>query len=215
MSAPPIIAPHGGNLVDRALTGHPRRTAFEEAHALPRLTLSDRNLADVECIATGIYSPLEGFVTEDAYVSIVEEMHLPNGLAWTIPVTLQIEASASTKCQIGRDVALAAENGEIVAVLTITSKYEPNQEHEATRVYGTSEMAHPCVAAMFAEGSIYLGGPITLVGEIPPDPEFPSYRKTPAQTRESFERRGWHSVVAFQTRNPIHRAHEFITKSAL
>ncbi len=210
-----LIAPHGGTLIDRTLSGVARRRAFEEAHALPRLHLSERNIADLECIATGVYSPLEGFVSEEEYDAIIDHMRLPNGLAWTVPVTLQIEASASGKCAIGSDIALASPNGHIVAVMTIASKYEPDQEREATHVYGAAERAHPGVAAMYDEGSVYLGGPIRLVGEIPREDNFDANRLTPIETREKFERRGWKSVVAFQTRNPIHRAHEFITKAAL
>ena len=209
-----LIEPHGKTLVNRYLKGVKGQDLFERAHALPRITLSKRNLADVECIASGIYSPLEGFVTEAEYNSIVDTMRLTNGLAWSIPVTLQIAESESQKCNVGGELALAHPNGDIVAVMTIESKFTPDQDHEAQQVYATTEDAHPGVAAMRAEGPVYLGGPITVVKEIPYD-KFLEYRLTPEQTRAAFAERGWKTVVAFQTRNPIHRAHEYITKTAL
>ena len=209
-----LISPHGGQLVNRKLDGAGRQDAFEQAHALPRITLSQRNIADIECIATGVYSPLTGFVNEDEYTSIVDNMRLTSGLAWSIPVTLQIAESEAGKCNVGGQIALAHPNGEIVAVMTIESKFTPDQDHEAQQVYTTAEDAHPGVKAMRAEGPVYLGGPIEVVNTIPYD-KFLEYRLTPEQTRAAFAEKGWNTVVAFQTRNPIHRAHEYITKTAL
>jgi sulfate adenylyltransferase len=209
-----LIQPHGGHLIDRTLKGIERQTAFENAHALPRLTLSQRNLADIECIATGIYSPLEGFVEEEEYYSIVNEMHLSNGLAWSIPVTLQVPEALAAKCRLDSEIALEHPNGEILAVMSVTSKFKPNQNEESEKIYLTTEEAHPGVKAMRAEGEVYLGGPITLVNAIPYS-DFQDYRLTPVTTRAEFAERQWDTVVAFQTRNPIHRAHEYITKIAL
>ena len=209
-----LIEPHGKQLINRSLEGNERQDAFEQAHALPRITLSKRNIADLQCIATGIYSPLEGFVNETEYNLIVNDMRLSNGLAWSIPVTLQIPESEAEKCRLDSQIALAHPNGDILAVMTVESKFTPDQDHEAQKVYLTTEDAHPGVKAMKAEGSVYLGGPITLVNEIPYD-NFQEYRLSPVQTRLEFANREWNTVVAFQTRNPIHRAHEYITKTAL
>lgn len=209
-----LIQPHGGTLVDHSLRGYERQTAFENAHALPSLTLSKRNLADLECIATGVYSPLKGFVNEEDYYNIVNDMHLSSGLAWTIPVALQIPEVVSEKYKLDTEIALAHPNGDILAVMSITSKFKPDQDYEAKKVYGTTEAAHPGVSAMRAEGEVYLGGAITLVNTIPHN-DFQNYRLTPAATRAEFAKRQWDTVVAFQTRNPIHRAHEYITKIAL
>ena len=209
-----LIQPHGGKLVDRSLQGLKRQTAFENAHALPRLTLSQRNLADIECIATGVYSPLEGFVDEEEYYNIVNNMRLGNGLAWSIPVTLQVSEALSQKCRLDSEIALAHPNGDILAVMTITSKFKPDQDYEAKKVYLTTEDTHPGVRAMRAEGEVYLGGSITLVNTIGHN-DFQDYRFTPAATRSEFVKRQWNTVVAFQTRNPIHRAHEYITKIAI
>ena len=208
------MQPHGGTLVDRTLSGNERRDAFENAHALPRVELSERAIADLECIATGVYSPLEGFMTETDYAAVVENKRLPSGLAWTIPVALQLDEARGTRVPVDAHIALALPNGDIVATMLVTSKYRPDQDREAKHVFRTTEQAHPGVATMLGEGPVYLGGPITLVDKIPHD-DFLEHRLTPAQTRAAFVEREWKTVVAFQTRNPIHRAHEYITKTAL
>ncbi|MBV9646296.1 MAG: sulfate adenylyltransferase [Candidatus Eremiobacteraeota bacterium] len=209
-----MIHPHGGMLVDRTLSGRERQDAFENAHALPRIELSERGVADLECIATGVYSPLEGFMPEHDYTSVIDQRRLPSGVAWTIPVALQVDEDRGTRVPVDAHVALALPDGDIVATMLVTSKYRPSQAHEAHRVFRTTDQDHPGVATMFGEGPVYLGGPVTLVADIPHD-EFLEYRLTPRQTRAAFEEREWNTVVAFQTRNPIHRAHEYITKTAL
>lgn len=204
-----LIPPHGGSLVD--LRSQQPKTDFERAKTLPQLPLSSRNLADLECLATGIYSPLEGFVDEATYTSIVSDMRLLNGLAWSVPVSLQV-ADAS-QYPLSSDIALTWQ-GEILAILHLSSKFSPDQDREAVQVYGTDDGAHPGVAAVKEAGKHYLGGKVTLLKDIPHE-DFLAYRLTPQQTRAAFIERGWHSVVAFQTRNPIHRAHEYLTKVAL
>ncbi len=208
------ISPHGNNLVDRNLHGYKRQEAFENAHALPRLTLSPRNLADLICIATGIYSPLEGFASETTYLGIVNNMRLPDGKAWSIPITLQIPEEGNEKYNLDSEIALCNENSDILATMTINSKFKPDQMHEAKKVYGTEDSNHPGVAAMQNAGSVYLGGPISVVTDLPKG-EFSNYSFTPQETRAEFIKHEWSSVVAFQTRNPIHRAHEYLTKAAL
>ncbi|MBW4636188.1 MAG: sulfate adenylyltransferase [Iphinoe sp. HA4291-MV1] len=209
-----LIQPHGGTLVNRSLYDYERQTAIEYAYTLPQLTLSQRNLADIECIATGVYSPLQGFVNEEDYYNIVNDMHLSNGLAWTIPVTLQIPEMVSDKYKLDTEIALVHPNGDILAVMSITNKFKPDQDYEAEKVYGTTKDAHPGVSVMRAEGEIYLGGSITLINTIPHN-DFQNYRLPPTITRAEFTERQWNTIVAFQTRNPIHRAHEYITKIAL
>ena len=209
-----MLAPHGGKLIDLSLTGAARREAFEGAHALPRIELSDRAVADLECIATGVYSPLEGFMTETEYRSVIGSRRLPRGLAWTVPVALQLDEARGTRVPVDAEVALAHPNGTILATMVVTSKYRPDQTAEANAVFRTAEEKHPGVATMLGEGPVYLGGPVKLVSEVPHD-DFQQYRRTPKMLRELFEGRGWKTIVAFQTRNPIHRAHEYITKVAL
>ena len=211
--AKPLITPHGGTLVDRVLTGNERDDAVKRAQNLPQLELSERNLADLECLATGIYSPLEGFVSEANYTSIVDTMRLSNGTVWSIPITLQVKEAAAEQYPAGQEIALTS-GGEILAVMNVTDVYRPDQAREAQQVYRTDDSKHPGVAAMMGAGSVYLGGPISLVGELPKG-EFGAYKFYPKETRAKFEEKGWHTIVAFQTRNPIHRAHEYITKIAL
>jgi sulfate adenylyltransferase len=209
-----LIQPHGGQLINCYLHAKQREITLERAYSLPRLILSARNLADLECIATGVYSPLNGFVSEQDYDSIVKNMRLSNGLAWTIPVTLQIPEFISDNYQLETEIALAHPNNEILAVMLITSKFKPDQEIEAQKVYLTTEDAHPGIKALHGEGEVYLGGPIKLINPIPHD-TFLSYRLAPEASRSEFQKRRWKSIAAFQTRNPIHRAHEYITKTAL
>jgi sulfate adenylyltransferase len=209
-----LIQPHGGKLINCHLFEQERQQNLFKASNLPRLTLSARNLADLECIATGVYSPLEGFVDEQEYNSIVKDMRLTNGLAWSIPVTLQVSESIANQYQLDTEIALTHPNGAILAVMAITSKFKPDQDLEAKKVYGTNDEAHPGIQAMRQEGEVYLGGAIKVINPIPYE-DFLSYRLTPEATRAEFARREWNTVVAFQTRNPIHRAHEYITKIAL
>ena len=209
-----LIQPHGGKLVDRYLTESKSEFANSIDRSLPKFHLSARNLADLECIATGVYSPLTGFVTESEYESIVQNLRLPNGLAWSIPVTLQMPAAEADKYQLDTDIALVHPNGDIVAVMSVTSKYQPSQQREAKAVYQTTDSKHPGIQAMLAEGEVYLGGPIAMVNSINHQ-DFLEFRLTPEMTRQIFMELQWQTIAAFQTRNPIHRAHEYITKIAL
>ena len=208
------IFPHGNKLVNREDCEIQVQNIKEYVHSLPRLTLSQRNLADLECIATGVYSPLEGFVNEADYHNIVNHMRLSNGLAWSIPVTLQIPEAEAPKYQLDREIALAHPQGDILAVMNVTSKFKPDQDYEAQKVYLTTDEKHPGVKAMRTEGEVYLGGSIHQIKAIPHH-DFLEYRLTPKITRAEFALRQWNTIVAFQTRNPIHRAHEYITKIAL
>jgi len=209
-----LIQPHGSMLVERYLPEEERQRTLETVRALPQLTLSERNLADLECIATGVYSPLEGFVGEQDYDAIVNEMRLSNGLAWSIPVSLQVQEAEAEQYKLDSDIVLAHPNGSLLAVMTITSKYQPDRQREAEQVYKTTAEDHPGVKALLTEGTVYLGGPITQLYPTPYS-DFLEFRLTPRATRQIFEARQWYEIAAFQTRNPIHRSHEYITKIAL
>jgi sulfate adenylyltransferase len=204
-----MIQPHGGHLVNRYLV-----ETDERSQPAIELVLSARNLADLECLAMGIYSPLDGFVGAQDYHTIVKDMRLANGLAWSIPVTLQVPNTEAERYPLDTEIALVHPNGQWLATMTITSKFQPNQELEAHQVYGTTDEAHPGVQSMKAEGAVYLGGPIEIVTPIAHS-EFHQFRLTPMETRRQFALRNWETIAAFQTRNPIHRAHEYITKVAL
>ena len=209
-----IISPHGGHLVNRDFSNETSHNINEYARNLPRLILSQRNLADLECIATGVYSPLKGFVNETEYYSILNHMRLTNGLAWTIPVTLQIPEAEAAKYQLDSEIALVHPQGDILAVMSVTSKFKPDRDYEAQKIYLTTDEKHPGVKLICTEGEVYLGGSIQQIKTISHD-KFLEYRLIPKVTRAEFTLRQWNTVVAFQTRNPIHRAHEYITKIAL
>lgn len=208
-----LIAPHGGKLVDRVVRGEERKALLERSKGLERIELNDRNLADLECIATGVYSPLEGYMEESDYRLVVREMRLSSGLPWTIPIALPVAEEVAGRLSLDDEVALIWKT-EVLAVMRVASIYRPDKTEEAQKVYRTDDTRHPGVAALRASGPVYLGGPLYLVNPIP-HKKFHTYRLTPAETRAEFARRGWKTVAAFQTRNPIHRAHEYLQKVAL
>jgi sulfate adenylyltransferase len=208
-----LINPHGGILVNREVTGRERERLIEEAARLPALRLGVRAVSDLELIATGAYSPLEGFMGEADYVSVRDHMRLTGGLAWSLPVTLAAVEEEWRALDAGRDVALY-QGKRLLGVLHLAEKFRRDTAREAEQVYRTTDDAHPGVRALYAEGEWLLGGRVSLVSR-PEHPAFSAYWKDPAETRELFRQRGWRRVVAFQTRNPVHRAHEYIQKCAL
>jgi ATP sulfurylase len=176
--------------------------------------LDERAAADVENIAVGAFSPLKGFMTSKDYLRVVREMRLENGLVWSVPITLAVSRAQAETIRIGAEMTLKMPDGRSVAILEVSDKFVPDKEAEAREVYRTTDDKHPGVAYLKSSGDVYIGGEIR-VWERPFAPEFPLYHRDPAQTRELFQSRGWTTVVGFQTRNPIHRAHEYITKCAL
>lgn len=204
-----LPTPLGGSLVRRIW--RPGQD-FDPAELVgrPRLELGSRSLADLEMIATGAYSPLTGFVGAADYLSIIEHLRLADGTPWSLPITLPVTPEQAAGLS-GRVVL--THGGEPVGTLDIEEKYAAQKSLEAREVYRTEEEAHPGVAALYAQGDVYLAGPVTLF-EVPRG-EFPRAHRTPAEVREVIEARGWRSTVAFQTRNPIHRAHEYLQKVAL
>ncbi|GIK29691.1 MAG: sulfate adenylyltransferase [Chloroflexi bacterium] len=207
------IAPHGGTLIDRLVTGADAAPYLDRANAAPRVTLNEVSLSDLELIAIGVASPLTGFMDSATYNSVVKDMHLPNGLPWTIPITLPVSAEQAASLRVGDDVALVNERGEIVGLLELSEKFTYDKQVEAANVYRTTEEAHPGVARMYAWGDTYLAGDVWMLTE--PTPSFPHIYKTPRETRALFAANGWRRIVAFQTRNPVHRAHEYLMKCAL
>jgi sulfate adenylyltransferase len=212
IAPPDPIAPHGGALVD--LMGDAEDLATEAAN-LPKLVISRRELSDLEMLATGALSPLTGFQGERDYRSVIETMHLESGLAWAIPVVLSV--SEEDRHRIGGADAIAlvdSAGGEPLAILRVSEVFPRDKVTEATRVYGTEDGEHPGVKAVYEAGDVCLAGSVEMI-RLPEHDDFVEYRLTPAQTRSEFAERGWRTVVGFQTRNPIHRAHEYIQKCAL
>jgi sulfate adenylyltransferase len=208
------IAPHGGRLINRELTGIERETLLEQAPRMPSMVLRPREISDLEMIANGAFSPLEGFMCEDDYVAVRGNRHLASGLPWTIPVTLSATDELAEKINEGSEVALYDGEKHLLGVLHLRQKFRYDKQREAERVYLTTDDKHPGVAALYEQGDYLLGGPVSLLNR-PRSPLFPAYRLDPAATRDEFKKKGWRRVVAFQTRNPIHRAHEYIIKCAL
>lgn len=208
-----LVQPHGGQLVNRVATSAEREALLQAAAKFPTITLNAREEADLELIANGAFSPLEGFLGEADYLSVRDNKRLANGLVWSIPVTLSVSEEEKNKLKIGEDVALHGRDGRLLAVLHLTEIYTYDKQKEAEQVYRTTEEKHPGVAALYAQKDYLLGGKITLLNKV--SEAFGKYRYTPAELRALFEEKGWSRVVAFQTRNPIHRAHEYLTKTAL
>jgi sulfate adenylyltransferase len=190
-----------------------RPALIERAKGLPQVTVGSRQLADLEMLANGAYSPLGGFMTRADYLSVVDTMHLTNGLPWSIPITLSVSSEQAATIKEGSQIALLNAEGALQGVMTVEEKYGYDKEHEASQVYRTTEEAHPGVTVLYAQGDVLLGGPVRVVDLQPQG--FAQYRYTPTQSRQLFEERGWKRIVAFQTRNPVHRAHEYIQKCAL
>jgi sulfate adenylyltransferase len=197
-----LIRPHGGELVDR--TGERPR----DLDSLELVTLTSRELSDLDMLASGALSPLEGFMAADDYEAVVEEMRLADGLPWALPVCLAVDAAPA-----GDRVALAAAGGRPRAMLEVEDVYRYDKEREADRCFRTTDAAHPGVARLYEQKALYLAGRVTVFERA--RPQFPELALDPVETRGVFAARGWKRVVGFQTRNPIHRAHEYLTKVAL
>src|SRR5215831_16878975 len=208
-----LIKPHGGSLVNREAVGPERLRLIDEARGLRRLQLDAKAVADVEMIATGAYSPLTGFMDSPNYESVLSHMYLADGTVWSLPITLAANAAEVEQLREGEDVALYQQE-HLLGVLHLTEKFTYDKEAEAQSVYRTTDAAHPGVRALYAQGDWLLAGKITLVNR-PRPVLFAQYRLDPVATRALFQERGWRRVVAFQTRNPVHRAHEYIQKCAL
>lgn len=208
------IEPHGGVLVNRALSGTAAEKMLDERKDVYCVTVSNRVLSDAYLLAVGALSPLEGFMNREDYETVVERMCLADGLVFSIPVTLTVSRQDYEAVAPGDAILLAQEDGKIVATLDVTDRFRRDVEKEARLVYGTTDRAHPGVAKLYEEGEYVIGGKIWYFLDRY-TPEFPDYTLTPAETRQEFQQRGWETIVAFQTRNPMHRAHEYLTKCAL
>jgi len=197
-----LIRPHGGMLVER--TGD----RPEGVEGLERLTLTSREVSDLDMLASGALSPLEGFMAREDYERVVADMRLANGVPWALPVCL-----AADEAPKGDVVALADEDGRLLATLEMHEVFEYDKEREAEQCFRTTDGEHPGVARLYDQKPLYLGGRVTVFERVPPS--YPELALDPAETRATFAERGWRRVVGFQTRNPIHRAHEYLTKGAL
>jgi sulfate adenylyltransferase len=209
-----MIRPHGGRLIDRTVSGEDRARLAREAGRMPQVALNQRELADLEMISIGAMSPLEGFMVESDYRSVVDSMRLANSVVWSIPVVLAAKTEEHEKLKPGSEVALVDEGGRPLAVMDLSDRYSADHEYEAQMVLRTTDDGHPGVQYLKSISSVYLGGKIHLI-RYPEHRDFVRYRLAPKETRVLFATKGWNRVAAFQTRNPIHRAHEYLQKCAL
>ncbi|ANF36490.1 sulfate adenylyltransferase [Bacillus velezensis] len=200
------LAPHGGTLINRV------NEQYDLTSVQKEIELDLISFADLELIGIGGYSPIEGFFTEKDYVSVVENMRLASGAVWSLPITLPVDSEKAAELAVGDTVKLTY-GGETYGVVDIEDIYTPDKQKEAVHVYKTDDAAHPGVKKLFSRGDTYVGGPITLIKKA--SKQFPEFTFEPADTRRSFEEKGWKTIVGFQTRNPVHRAHEYIQKTAL
>lgn len=207
--APQLVSPLGGTLVDLLMTADELADFDARADQLTSLRISSTVAADVALLGSGAYSPLNGFQRRADYDSVVERAELSDGTPWTLPITLPA-GDKGRALQEGSVIALRDDANRLIGVLTVDEVYERDLEKEANEVYRTKDQAHPGVAALFAQGPTAIAGPVRVAPQ--PAGDVPS---TPAETRAALADRGWSTVVGFQTRNPVHRAHEYLTKVAL
>jgi sulfate adenylyltransferase len=208
------IEPHGGKLVDLLVKESEKEKWCRKAEGLKKIALNFWEVSDLEMLTVGAFSPLEGFMLQEDYQAVVDTKRLSNGLPWTIPITLAVTGEEAEGFKEGEDLSLTDENGTLLAVLHLQEKYSQDKEKEALEVYGTKDRQHPGVDKLYSIGDVLLGGKVEAL-RLPHHEDFISYRLTPAETRKAFAAKGWRRTVGFQTRNPVHRAHEYLQKCAL
>lgn len=208
-----LIAPHGGVLVDRVLTGQALETAQAKVNGLPKITVDAYAAFDIDGIAKGLFSPVTGFMNEAETRRVLDTMHLRPGIPWTIPLLLGVSQEVADTLEVGEDVAIEDDLGDVVAILHLSEKFAFDHAEIAEKVYLTADAAHPGVAYTLSLGPVFLAGDLDVLKTR--QIEFQEYNLTPRETRAAFEARGWSRIVAFQTRNPVHRAHEYLQKCAL
>ncbi|MFG6150056.1 sulfate adenylyltransferase [Halobacillus sp. B23F22_1] len=203
-----IGQPHGGTLINKVDLN------YDYSFLKETIDIDAMALSDLTMIATGAYSPLTGFLGSADYKAVLMNMKLADGLIWSLPITLPVTEGTAAHLKTGSLVRLDYQ-GKTYGVLQITEKYRPTKKLEATQVFRTNDLNHPGVKKLYSRPGVYVAGPITLVKIPEPHPDFPSYYQSPFELRKTFTEKGWNTVVAFQTRNPVHRAHEYLQKCAL
>ena len=212
-----LVNPHGSkDLKPLLLEGDALVAEKARAESLPQITLSSRETGDLIMLGIGGFTPLEGFMSKADWQGVCDEMKMANGLFWPIPITKSVSAADAESIAEGSDIALVdGETGEVMGIMTVTEKYSIDKAHECSTIFKTTEEDHPGVQMVMAQGEINLAGPVKVFSQ----GEFPEKYKdvymTPAETRALFESKGWSTIAAFQTRNPMHRSHEYLAKIAI
>ena len=210
-----LVPPHGDRLLPLLVSDEERQEVLKEADTLPKVKLDSREVSDLIMLATGAFSPLEGFIGKADYEGVVADMHLKNGTLWPIPITLAASKEEAGKIKEGQKIALLnSDNGEIMASMLVEEKYTYDKHKESLQVFGTEDEQHPGVQKIYEQGEVYLGGPVKVFSEGDYPERFAEFAR-PAETRAIFAEKGWTTIAAFQTRNPLHRSHEYLTKVAL
>lgn len=209
------IQAHGGELVNRLIIGDAREILLEQAANLVKVPVNTWTISDIDLIAVGAFSPLIGFMQEADYNSVVDTMRLVNGTVWSIPITLAVDDETLKTFSLNQQIALVGDTDDVIyAVMEVQSIYQIDQKKEALQVFRTNDEAHPGVQKLLSRPSTYIGGSLQILNR-PKPVKFEDFYFDPIQTRATFIEKGWKTVVGFQTRNPVHRAHEYIQKSAM
>ncbi|KXJ43428.1 MAG: sulfate adenylyltransferase [Alcanivorax sp. Nap_24] len=211
-----LVKPHGSETLNiRLLEGAERESALAAASALPKITLSSRERGDLIMLGIGGFTPLDGFMGKADWQGVCDNMTLANGVFWPIPITLSTDQATADSLAEGEEVALVDGNGDIMGSMLVNEKYTIDKTHECQQVFKTTDEEHPGVKMVLAQGDVNLAGPVKVFSQGDFPEKYAGIYMTPTETRAMFEQRGWKSVAAFQTRNPMHRSHEHLAKIAI
>jgi sulfate adenylyltransferase len=212
-----LVNPHGGgSLKPLLLEGDALQAELARANSLPKVKVSSREKGDIIMLGIGGFTPLDGFMTHADWEGVCDGMKMANGLFWPIPITLSTDTATADGIKTGSEIALTdPDNGEILATMQVTEKYTIDKAHECAMVFKTTDMEHPGVKMVMAQGDVNLAGPIKVLSTGGFNEKYGDQFMTPAQTRAKFQQMGWSRIAAFQTRNPMHRSHEYLAKIAI
>jgi sulfate adenylyltransferase len=210
-----MLKPRGGTLINRVAKDKEKEELIKQTQKFYKINIQDRFVSDCEMIAIGGFSPLTGFMDKNTAISVIEKIKLPGGTIWSIPILLPISKSYHVKIKNGDKVILQDKYNRVIAIIEVSEKFTLDLENYCQKVFKTTEIAHPGVKAVKEAGKYFLAGDIKLINRPLREKIDKNYFKDPLQTRKEFKEKGWNSIVAFQTRNPIHRAHEYLIKCAL
>lgn len=211
-----LIAPHASDSLQPLQVDDDERLALQQyAKNLPAITLSSRETGDLVMLGIGGFTPLYGFMREEDWHSVCDNMHLAKGVFWPIPITVSVTDAQADTLKLGDEIALKTPDGQIIGILNVDSIYRPDKQYEANQVFTTTDPSHPGVAMLMAQPPVNLGGKVRVLHDNGFKAQFGQYALTPQQTRERFNQLGWKKIAAFQTRNPMHRSHEYLVKTVL